>query len=71
MTNDAQIVQILSAKDTSFHLKLVLRQWLERDPVDAARDAEMLAKVLCTRADEMLAAEMQTASLATLPSKAG
>lgn len=47
---------ILAAPDTSFWLKDVLRAALERDPVDAAKDAEVLATVLKNRADDMLAA---------------
>ena len=36
----------------SFALKDVLRTWEVRDPVDAARDARLLAEVLERRADE-------------------
>ena len=36
----------------SFALKDVLRSWEVRDPVDAARDARLLAEVLERRADE-------------------
>jgi hypothetical protein len=36
----------------SFALKDVLRAWAVRDPVDAARDARLLADALERRADE-------------------
>jgi len=36
----------------SFALKAVLKLWEERDPMDAARDARLLAEVLERRADE-------------------
>ncbi|HEP8974316.1 TPA: hypothetical protein VDU83_006745 [Pseudomonas aeruginosa] len=47
---------ILAAPDTSFWLKDALRAALSRDPVDAAKDAELLATVLNSRADAILAA---------------
>ncbi|MFN3575270.1 MAG: hypothetical protein ACK4TR_17260 [Phenylobacterium sp.] len=37
-------------------LKVVLRRWVERDPVDAAQDAELLALALERLADERCAA---------------
>ena len=37
-------------------LKAVLRRWLERDPVDAAQDAGLLALALERLADERCAA---------------
>ncbi|MBX9614765.1 MAG: hypothetical protein K2X25_04160 [Caulobacteraceae bacterium] len=39
----------------SFSLKAVLLAWAERDPVDAARDAEVLAVAFERRADDLLA----------------
>ena len=36
----------------SFALKAVLKVWEDRDPVDAAQDARLLADVLERRADE-------------------
>lgn len=45
---------LLKRQDVSFWLKRALRQALQRDPVDAARDAELLADVLRHRADAML-----------------
>lgn len=36
----------------SFALKAVLKVWEERDPVDAANDARLLAEVFERRADE-------------------
>lgn len=35
-------------------LREVLRNWLQRDPVKAASDAELLSDVLGRRADEIL-----------------
>lgn len=35
-------------------LKVVLRDWLRRDPIDAGKDAELLAAVLSRRADALL-----------------
>jgi hypothetical protein len=40
----------------SFWLKRSLRTALERDPVDAANDAEVLAQMLRERCDEILRA---------------
>lgn len=40
---------ILSSPDTSTWLKDALRAALERDPVDAANDAELLCSVLAGR----------------------
>ena len=34
--------------------KAVLRHWLDRDPVDALRDADILAAVLSRRCDQRL-----------------
>ncbi len=45
---------LLERQDVSYWLKHALRQALQRDPVDAARDAELLADVLRHRADAML-----------------
>ncbi len=45
---------LLDAPDVSFWLKAALRTALERDPVDSAADAELLARVLGARADTTL-----------------
>lgn len=39
----------------SSSLKAVLRSWAGRDPVEAARDAELLAAAFVRRADDLLA----------------
>ncbi len=46
-TPDAQ--EILASPDASFWLKEALQAALQRDPVDAANDAELLASVLAKR----------------------
>lgn len=50
-TPDAQ--EILASPSTSFWLKDALRAALQRDPVDAASDAELLATVLASRCDAL------------------
>lgn len=46
------VADLLIDPAVSFALKDVLRTWEVRDPVDAARDARLLAEVLERRADE-------------------
>jgi hypothetical protein len=46
------IDDLLVDPGVSFALKAVLQVWEERDPVDAAHDARLLAEVLERRADE-------------------
>lgn len=46
--------EVLSSPTSSSWLKDALRSSLPRDPVDAARDAELLALVLSSRADLLL-----------------
>lgn len=41
--------EILTSPGTSFWLKEALQAALQRDPVDAANDAELLALVLASR----------------------
>ncbi|WP_093255386.1 hypothetical protein [Rubrimonas cliftonensis] len=48
---------VLSDYAASFWLKHALRTALDRDPIDAARDAEILARVLAERCDTILAAD--------------
>lgn len=50
---DALIAQILLDPSCSFWLKNALETALQRDPVDAANDAELLAKVLGDRAKNL------------------
>jgi len=54
-TGDARlptVADLLADPAKSFALKDVLRAWEVRDPVDAARDARLLADLLERRADE-------------------
>lgn len=46
------VADLLIDPAVSFALKDVLKTWEVRDPVDAARDARLLAEVLERRADE-------------------
>ncbi len=46
------VADLLVDPGVSFALKDVLLIWETRDPVDAARDARLLAEVLDRRADE-------------------
>jgi hypothetical protein len=48
------IHEVLAAPSASFWLKLALRGALARDPVDAANDAELLAKLLDERCRQVL-----------------
>ncbi|MDI1328275.1 MAG: hypothetical protein PSV23_15890 [Brevundimonas sp.] len=46
------VADLLAHPAVSYALKEVLLVWEVRDPVDAARDARLLAEVLERRADE-------------------
>ena len=46
------VADLLADPAVSYALKAVLLGWEVRDPVDAARDARLLAEVLEPRADE-------------------
>jgi len=46
------VADLLTDPAVSYALKEVLLVWEVRDPVDAARDARLLAEVLERRADE-------------------
>ena len=46
------VADLLVDPAVSFVLKDVLKAWEKRDPVDAARDARILADLLERRADE-------------------
>jgi len=45
---------VLNDPSASYALKAVLLVWRARDPVDAAKDAWLLARVLDARAERML-----------------
>jgi hypothetical protein len=47
---------VLGDPSASFWLKTALRSALSRDPVDAAHDSDVLAKLLGERCDEILSA---------------
>ena len=48
------IDEVLADPAASFWLKTVLRSALSRDPVDAAHDSEILARLLEERCDQIL-----------------
>jgi hypothetical protein len=58
MPSDDEIRTILSGPGTSTWLKNALTAALDRDPVDAVNDAELLAMVLGHRADKIQAAAL-------------
>lgn len=47
---DDEIEEVLRARDTSFWLLGALQTALERDPVDALHDAQLLARLMQFRA---------------------
>ena len=53
MPSDSKIREILSGPGMSFWLKNALLAALDRDPVDAANDADLLAIVLGYRAQQL------------------
>lgn len=53
---EIEIQTVLNDPSTSTWLRQALENALRRDPVDAARDAELCSIVLQRRADELLAA---------------
>lgn len=55
MPSDDEIRQILNGPGTSYWLKNALTSALDRDPVDAVNDAELLAMVLGHRVDQIKA----------------
>lgn len=63
MPSDDEIRQILSGPGTSYWLKNALTSALDRDPVDAVNDAELLVMVLGHRADKI--SEVARAALDT------
>jgi hypothetical protein len=54
MTARFEIEQVLSDPSASFWLKAALGSALDRDPVDAANDAEVLFRLLDERCREIL-----------------
>lgn len=54
MSGVASVDGVLTEPAASFALKSVLRLWLLRDSVDAARDAAVPAQLLEVRAAEVL-----------------
>lgn len=56
----SQVDSVLSSPSSSAWLTDSLRSALLRDPVDAARDAELLAQVLGARADALLSVSMES-----------
>jgi len=56
-TNDLpEIEEVLADPAASYWLKAALRSALSRDPLDAAHDADTLARLLYRRCQEVLAA---------------
>jgi hypothetical protein len=53
-----QIQIIMTSPEVSTWLKTSLQSALLRDPVDAARDADLLAKLLGDQADRKLASSL-------------
>lgn len=54
MNTAEKIQHLLDSPSTSYWLKSALRTLLERDALDAASDAEVLAEVMGTRLKEIL-----------------
>ena len=48
-----RIDRVLADPSTSFWMRECLKAALKRDPVDAANDAEVLARLLADRAEEI------------------
>ena len=54
MNTEFEIEQVLGDPAASFWLKEALSSALDRDPVDSANDADLLAKLLDRRCQEIL-----------------
>lgn len=54
MTSIEKIQQVIDSPCTSYWLKAALRALLERDALDATRDAELLAELMAARLNEIL-----------------
>ncbi len=56
MPIEERIAEVLSSPTASYWLKTALTAAMQRDVVDAAKDAEFLAELLAERADASLPA---------------
>ncbi len=56
MSTAIKIQEVINDPSASTWLREALKQSLERDPVDAASDAELLAELLDQRCTEVLSA---------------
>lgn len=54
MTSAEKIQQVIDSPSTSYWLKNALRALLERDALDATRDAEALSELMEERLNEIL-----------------
>ena len=63
MPSDDEIRRIIQDPSVSHWLRNALSSALERDPVDAANDAGLLAVVLDKRASDIVAASLATSSV--------
>lgn len=54
-----EIEEVLRARDTSYWLLEALHSALERDPVDALHDAQLLARLISIRTSQVLANQFQ------------
>lgn len=54
MTSTQKIQQVIDSPSTSYWLKNAFRTLLERDALDATRDAEALAELMGERLNEIL-----------------
>lgn len=55
VSNAPTVESVIASPATSHFLRNALLSCLDRDPVDAANDAEILAKLLRERADQVAA----------------
>lgn len=53
-SESAIIEKVLTSPSTSTWLRDALTQALQRDPIDAANDAEVLSELLSARCDQLL-----------------
>lgn len=56
LRNCPALMKCLPTQAASYWLKRALRSSLSRDPVDAAHDSDVLARLLGRRCDEILSA---------------
>ena len=64
MDSQSQINEILQDPSVSHWVKAALKLALDRDCVDAANDASLVAHILTNRANEILAASSTNIALA-------